>query len=337
MPARRFLMAVIESSFGTPKTSPTLGTDSFYMRLDTDNAFDVRSTAVHNQIQYGGGFTTIADTSCDEVNVAGSFNFLLYPGVWSEVLLKWAITAINTGRTTPWTTTDASAVMPAGDLASLSFYEAVLTQDGSTFRRKAFRGCKCNTWQLTGQDNGEGRMWRLSGTLTGIREQGSSWDSSTDPDATEFPVPAETSYPFGPFVYSHLATGTGTALIGTGNDRKASISSLTISGTNQMAGRKATSRFITTNRFIGRNVTATAVIRYKTTPDDQTSYQTLAAQAVKFKLDNATKSIELDLKGNNVLSDWVRQVPNSDEYMQQLTIQNRWDPSAATDVGLTLA
>jgi hypothetical protein len=339
MAAREILFAVIESSYGTPKASPTLGTDSFYLRLDQGNAFTVEATPVQLSIPYGGGYSVEADTVSDIVGVKGNFAFNLYPGIWSSILLNWAITPVNSARTAPWTTTDAAGVMPIGDFASLSFYHAILSQDGSTYVRTRYAGMKCDSWKISASETGQGRIFTLTGSMTGIKPVGNAWDSSSDPTATEFPLPAETSYPFSPFTLGHLATGTGTATIGSsgGTNRAGTLISLTASGTNKFAPNYYTSRFLSTYRFTGRSVTADATILFKNSPDDRAAFRALTPQTVSLKIDNGTNSVDLAFQTKNLISNWERQLPVDGQYLQAISLRNRFEASAATDLAVTVA
>jgi hypothetical protein len=333
MAARRIVYAVIESSFGTPKSTPVLGTDCFYNRLHSPDSFDWEETEVVEPIPYGGGVNIEADGANDLTTVKGRFNFLLYPGVWSKILLNWAITPINGARTAPWVTTDASGVMPAGDLASLSFYDAFLKDDGTTYDRKRIAGCKCETWELSGNQTAQGRIITLSGEFTGIRVVGNPHDGSNDPDATEFPLPAEANYPTGPFLFSHFATGTGTATVGT--NRAASMASWKVTGRNTFDPLFFTGRFLTRNRYVGRTVSADISLLHKASPDDRTSYRNQAALDCEFKLDNGSATVKVDFNAKNVLRPWTVQLGNG-EYLQRLALANRFDPSAAGDVSVTV-
>jgi hypothetical protein len=338
--AREVLMVVIESSYGIPKTSPVLGTDSFYMRLDQDNAFAVEADPVQQDILYGGGVATVADTISDVVAVKGAFNFLLYPGIWSQILLNWAITPINSGRTAPWVTTAGSPVsLPVGDLASLSFYHGILEEDGTTWQRTRYAGMKCDDWQITASEDGNNRAFRISGNMTGIRPVGNAWDSSADPNNTEFPTPpaAESSYPVGPYSFGHLGSGTGEVLLGSssGTNRAASCASLKIGAKNTFDPKYYTSRFLQTCRFLGRAASCDATLRLKVSPDDRASYRALTAQTCTLLLDNGVNTVTIDMKGNTLLAPYKRDLKNANEYMQNLTYKGRWSSSAATD--LTLA
>jgi hypothetical protein len=333
--ARHILMPCIESSFGVAKTSPVLGTDKCYLRLHQEASFQMSEEEQVAPIPYGGGYATEADGVNDLTVCKGRFAFLLFPGVWSSLLLKWAIVPVNTGRTVPWPTTDASGVMPVGDLASLSFYEAFLTQDGSTWDRKRWAGVKCDEWQLAATDTGEGRIWVLSGSCTGIRCVGNPHDGSSNPDATEFPFPADTDYPTGPYTFGHLGSGTGTVKIGT--NRNASCAGLTLRGRNRMTPEVYTGRFVQRNQFVGREVTAEATLRYISSPDDRDSYRQQAALDCEFKIDNGTNSVLLDFAAKNVLRPWNVVKRYGAEFRQTLTLVNRYDASAGADLTLTLA
>lgn len=338
--ARELLMIVIESAYGTPKSTPSLGTDKCYMRLDQGNSFVMEAEPIQSSIPFGGGFNVEADTVSDIVQCKGNFNFLLFPGIWTTLLLPWAIVPVNAGRTLPWTTTDSAGVMPAGDMASLSFYHAYLEEDGATYRRTRYAGVKCDTWQLAATETGDGRMFRFSGTCTGIKPLGNPWDAgATDPDATEFPAPADTDYPFGPYTLGHLGSGgTGTITFGSGagTNRAAEVVSFTMKGTNRFAGNYYTNRFIHTYRWLGRQTSADMVLRFRVSPDDRALWRALTATTLTAKLDNGTHTAQLAYHGNNLVRPWAKDLNPQQEYQQRMTVVNRWDGSASTDLTLTL-
>jgi hypothetical protein len=334
MAAREILFAVIESTYGTTKTTPTLGTDSFYMRLDREGAFVPSPAPNVVEIMYGGGVAIKADEATDTVGVPFRFQFRLYPGIWSATLLKWAMTPINSGRTAPWTTTAGSpVVLPVGDLASMTFYHAVLTQDGTTYDRKKYLGCKCHEWEVACSDQGDARVFTLIGSGVAQKVVGNPWDSSSDPDATEFPLPAEANYPTGPYIMGHLASGTGTVTVA--SDRKATATLLRIRGQNTMAPNFYTGRFLFSDRFCGRMVTAQVGLRYTASPDDRLSFWNRTSLDSEFKLDNGTNTVKIDFNAKNEMLPWERGLPLDREYTQQFTLKNRWDPTAATDITLT--
>jgi hypothetical protein len=62
----------------------------------------------------------------------------------------------------------------------------------------------------------------------------------------------------------------------------------------------------------------------------------MTAQTVLIKLDTGVKTLTLDYKTKNLLRPWSRAVPNESEYMQTLTLANRWDAAAAADLSVAL-
>lgn len=339
MAAREILYMVEETSFGTTKTSPSLGTHACYQRLDRDNTFGVIEQVPKIAIPYGGGVAIRAESVNDMAFVQGSFSFILYPGIFSAHLLKWALTPINSGRTTPWTTTDSAGVMPVGDLASMCFYHAILQEDGATYTRTRYAGCKCQDITITAAAQGDARVWRVSGTLVGQRPVGNAWDSSSDPDATEFPLPAETNYPTGPYTFGHLATGSATVTLGSssGTNRAATCAAASLTVRNQLDIAHFTSRFPARINYFGRDVTAQFGLLYKVSPDDRASHRALTAQTVTLKIDNGVNSLQFALNGNNVIEPWARDLRNANIYMQQISYANQWSPGAANDLAFTAA
>jgi hypothetical protein len=334
MAAREFVRIGIESTYGVTKTSPVLGTDMFYMRLDREGAFAPSPAPNVVEIPYGGGFVTKADEADDTVGVPFRFQFRLFPGLYSSTLLNWAITPINSGRTAPWVTTVGSnSELPVGDLASLTFYHAVLKEDGATYDRKKYLGCKCTDWELSAQETGDGRVWTISGNGRAQKVVGNPWDVSADPDATEFAAPADTDYPTAPYVFGDLGRGTGTVTIAT--NRAATCYQLRMRGRNTLAPNFYTGRFLFADRFCGREVTAEVGLRYKASPDDRLSFWSRTQLSTEFLLDCSTNTIKIDFNAKNTILPWERQLPLDREYMQMLTLKNSWDPALGTDITLT--
>src|SRR5688572_26406755 len=130
MPSRRYCYWVRESSYGTAQAAPVLGTDALYLRLSEGAGFQMEEESQQVDIAYGGGRATLAEVISDQAACAGSLETNLYPAQ-AALLLGWAGSLVNTGRTTPWVTTDPSGVMPPGDLASASIFDVVQMDDGS--------------------------------------------------------------------------------------------------------------------------------------------------------------------------------------------------------------
>ena len=146
MASREFVFGVVESAYGTPKSSPTLGTDSFYPRLSGSNSFTMVGDPQFYEIMYGGGRAiALPLTGSDQMSVTGQIEGTeLYGSSQGQFLLNLALQQINAGGTVPWTTTE-----PPGDLASMSFYHGVARSDG-TIKRLQFQGCKATRLVLAG-------------------------------------------------------------------------------------------------------------------------------------------------------------------------------------------
>ena len=93
---------------------------------------------------------------------------------------------------------------PPGDLASCTVYHAVRRSDG-TYRRKAFTGCKVAGWRIEVSRGSTTAMLTLD--LQACKSAGNQMDSTSDPDATAFPAPAETDYPTGPYTFKMTSGG----------------------------------------------------------------------------------------------------------------------------------
>jgi hypothetical protein len=339
------MMACVESSYGVSKSTPVLGTDKWYQRLDRDNAFTWQAARGQIPIPYGGGIVAEAETVPGEITVTGAFSFRLWGGVQTTTLLKWAIQQINSGRTLPWVTTDAAGVMPVGDSPSLSFYDAYLKEDQINYNRKALRGAKCLTWELAGSDTGEGRVWNLSGTFVAKTVDGNPWSGSADPLAAELPIPGESDYPVNPYVFTHLATATGTLKLGKTGDpqphdeRKDSIQSVTFRGTNTYVQKRYASDFLVLCNYRGRSVAGDFVVRLKDTPDDRDRWQRLTPMTVQMILDpgfSGSSILNLSLGTNNLIRPWDPTLAGNGDFTQRLSLQNRWDKTTGTDIALTI-
>ena len=121
--SREFLFLVEESAYKTPATAvvwPTSSATAFYIRMDGSNAFTMRPRPVIVPVPYGGGYATDAFRVADKLECKGHLTTKLYAGPVSQFLLSWAAMPINTGQTSPWTTTEI-----ATDLASVSIYHGI--------------------------------------------------------------------------------------------------------------------------------------------------------------------------------------------------------------------
>ena len=317
--AREFLWLVVESAYGTPKTSPTAGTDSIYIRLDDGNAFTMRPKPKQWNIMHGGGLAIKTITGSDVTMVAGSLKLKL---CYSQALflLNWATTRINSAQTSPWTTTE-----PAGDLASVSVYHAIQRSDG-TYKRRQYPGCKVAKVGL--KTTADSQLVELDLDLVAQKPVGNTYDSSSDPTSGAFPAPAESAYPTDVVNFTHASGG----LVIASNTRTL-FGELSFDMTNAIDARTYESRWVQIMRVLGRDSTMTVKNLYVPSPDDRSAYEIQSAQTATLALTNGTHTITLNFEGNNVLNSVDDDLSLDKVYEQTFVLQNQWDPTALSGVG----
>lgn len=330
MASREYACMVIESSYGTPKSTPVTGTDRFYFRLDGSNAFSMQDQPMIGDIMYGGGRATPALSYSDQKECKGRIAGNVYgsgSGVFAKKLLDWAFTVVNSGRTTPWTTTDASNLMPPGDLASVSIYHARQLNDG-TYDLRRYGGVKVLGGSL--ECSRQAPLLRFSFDIQGIRDSLNAAGSVAYPDATEFPAPAETDYPSSPFLFSHTSGALKIASVRTQYD------SVGIRFQNAMDPKWFESTYVQFIRFLGRTSSLSSTLHMKATPDDLASFKALTAQDLELSWNNGTNTLKVDFNTANVIKTLGRNLPLSNVYTWDLMAQNYWDTSIPGDVVITL-
>lgn len=330
--AREYVRFVIESSYGTPKSTPVVGTDAFYARLHDSDIFSGQMNPVLLDIPYGGGVNTPADQVTDQTSTMFAFRTFLYPGAHSATLLNWCMTPVNVGRTAPWTTTDAGSVMPVGDLASLSFYHAIQMDDGSLDRRR-YGGAKCLTWSLTASR--QDPRWILSVTGQAIRDDLNAAGSVAYPDATEFPLPTEAQYPLGPYLFSHSAGGL--TIVNTGSTLRTQYESLTLGARNVVDPCYWESKYPSMMKFCGRTSSLSSRMRLKVSPNDLAWLQSATALKTSLVITNGTNTLTFQFNAKNYLKGVTRNLAIGQEYRRQVDVQNFFDPAAAADISVTAA
>jgi len=259
----------------------------------------------------------------DKIECKGKLVTKLYAGPLSQFLLQWAAQQINTGQTSPWTTTE-----PAGDLASVAIYHAIARSDGS-IKRRVYLGCKVDGWDVEVSE--DGTIATLSMDLSASTPQGNQFDSSTDPTGTTFPAPTDNpnQMPINPYVFVHASGGL------TIGSARTQFQSIKLSVKNQIARRFWANRFVNLMRFVGRSTTLQAVNFYAPSPDDRTAYEGLTAETTTYALNNGTHSVTFTLNTASVISQFEDQLPLNDLYTQTMTVANQWDPTTGNDLALS--
>lgn len=318
MPARRFIMLVKESSPGVPKTSPVAGVDKIYLRIG--DGTDLLDDPIIQEIAHGGGRTTAACAWSDQRINEGTINTLLYPGQ-AAFFLDWWLTNRDLAGTKPWPTTDPSGKFVAGDVVSVSVYEAI--QDmGGTYKRTARRGVKVDSGTLSFESEGEGRAARLSLNVKGTDVE--------EVDATEFPAPTPTDYPCGPYAFSHIG---GSLVIGT---NRAFFDNFVFAASNAIRVRywPGGKTPYVVNSF-GRDATLSVWLPRRSTPDDFAAYSGVVPMAASFEINDGAKFVKVDLQGNNHWRALPKALPDGDLYGWNGVLRSKIDPATDADIVVT--
>lgn len=334
---REWIMIVEESAWKTPVVSPTVWTTSttyglgnasaYYIRLDGGNAFSMRPRPAGTvTVPYGGGFDVGAYMTSDKQECKGQLTLKLCVSQ-APFLLNWWLSRINSGQTTPWTTTQ-----PAGDLASCSVYHAITRGDG-TVKRRVYLGTKVDSGTLTVSENSTVATLQLN--LSASTPQGNQFDASSDPTAGTFPTPADNNFPIDPFVFLHSG---GTSYITYGGAVRTQFTDLTFNCANTLARRWYANRYLQLLQLVGRKTTLAAKLLYPpAAQDDRTNYEGLTSESVSFEMNNGTHGFTIGMNAQNVFTPFEDDLALNDLYFQSSTENNLWDPSAGSDFTLTIA
>lgn len=315
------LWIVKESAFGTQKTSPVAGTDSIYIRLDGANRFTMRANPIKKEIAFGGGFAAKGYSVSDKIEVKGKLD-LEFCYSQATMLGGWAYTRINSGQTSPWTTTEI-----AGDMASCAIYHAILRDDG-TVKRTRYKGVKVNKATLKSGVGDTTTM--LSLDLIGQKMDANSYDASSDPDGTAFPLPADTAFPTDPLLFSHLTATVG----GSGVSY---LEGLTLDVTGQHDPRYFGGHFISRNHLRGRMATVSMELLYTASPNWRSQMEALTSQAATFAFTNGVNTVTINYQSNNLTETVQDDLSPGKEYNQTVTLTNQWYTTGSADLTFTYA
>lgn len=319
-----FLWVIKESAYLTQKGTPTAGTDSIYIRLDGANRFTLRPMPTQRAVAFGGGFAVQGYTVSDKMAVGVGQLAVTLCYSQAKLLLDWACTRINAGQTTPWTTTE-----PPGDLASCTVYHGVMRDDG-TIRRRRYKGVKVHNWRLA--SSADSGLTTLTMGVLAAKMDSNAVDSSSDPDATAFPAPADTAFPTDPLLFVETNGG-----ISVGGSTVLYCQGIDLNVTNAMATRTWNNRFVQVDRIRGRKSTLTAQVLYTASPSWRALYEALTTRAASFAWTNGVNTVTLDYKSNNIISGVEDQLQPGDLYDQAVTLESQYDTSAGTDLAFTFA
>jgi hypothetical protein len=321
MAPREFVLLVHESAYKTPVGSPVLGTSSLYLRLAESNALTMRPKPIHVPVQRGGGQTNRAYTKATRQECTGTLKVIL---CYSQAafLLGWAATPINSLQTLPYVTTE-----PVGDLASMAVYHAITTADG-TIKRRVYLGTKVEGWNIA--CTGEAPLAVLTLNLRASTPQGNQFDSSVDPTAVTFPPPSDTNFPIDPLLFTDL---NGFVTVGTSRTQ---FDAITLDSKHTMDPKFFENRYLNVHRFWGRDTTIELTNYYKISPDDRTVFEGVTPETVTAEWSGGTHTVVFTMNAQNVFNKVDDDLSLEKCYMQNLGIDNQWDPTAAGDIGFTV-
>jgi len=315
--APEYLWLVQESSYGTQVTTKTVGTNQFLVPLHESNSFSMAEDPVFQEIPYGGGLDVVADVVADHREVKGSLTTLGYPAL-AAFLLNAAVTRVNAGQTSPWTTTE-----PPGDLASFYAWHLIRDRSGA-WHTRAYSGVK--VLSIEGSVSRQDPKLKLKLELQAQKELPNAVDSSTAPTAPA--APTEAQYPRGPYLFSH--TG-GNVLLG--GSALTKYDSLSFKITNKVDPRWFESRWLSDLVCVGREATSDMSLLLKSSPDLRSTYQAVTSQGFSIEFDNGTNSLKVDFNGNAHINKLPYDLPLGKVFMQNATFRNKWDAAANAGAG----
>lgn len=301
--SREFAVLTIESAYGTIQTSPTLNTQFIPLRLNEGNAVTVRRSPVRQVVRTADTRNRRAFQISERHSVAGQIKCLAYVA-HMPLLMRWALTPINSGQTSPWTTSEQP-----NDLASCTLDHAIEDPTNGTITRYRYTGLKVESGSLTFDNQTDMGVLTLNviGKTTG---------------STSFAVPTDSDYPATVYCLQDLTT------IGLGGTTT-NIRSIALNWTNDMAARFDELSSLASCRLRGRTVDLTASLLYKISPDRRTQFNNQTALTCEFTFTNGSNTMVWDFYDNCTLSSVGDQTPLAEEFEQELTAESFYD--AATD------
>jgi hypothetical protein len=301
--SREFATLTIESAYGTIQTTPTINTQYIPLRLSEGNAVTVRRTPIVQTVRTADTRNRRAFTVTERHAVAGQIKCLAYVA-HMPLLMRWALTPINAGQTSPWTTAEQP-----NDLASCTLDYAMEDPTSGTVTKYRYTGLKVQSGSLTFDNQTDMGMLTLNviGRTTG---------------STTFSAPTDSDYPSAVYCLQDLTT------IGLGGSTT-NIRSLALNWTNDLAPRYDETAFLSSCRLRGRTVDLTASLLYKISPDRRTQLNDQTALTCEFVFTSGANTMTLDFYDNCRLSSVGDQTPLAEEFEQEITAQSYYD--AATD------
>jgi hypothetical protein len=307
--AREALIWTVESAYGTIKTSPVLNTDYLPIRLSDGNSFTVRRAPIRQVINTADTNNLRAFVVSRRYQVLGQLKCLAYVG-HMPLLLRWALQGINSGQTSPWTTTE----LP-GDLASATLDHFIEDPSAGTVTKYRYTGMKV----LSGEAvwNNETDIGMVTMQLVG--------KAATTHTQTE---PADSDYPSNVYCLQDLTT----IKIGS---TTTNLSEFRVTWNNNLARRFDEAPTLNSCRLRGRNVDFGANLLYKIATDRRAAFTGQTAQDSEFVFTNGANTMGFDFAATNYISSLEDALPLADDFTQMLGVEAFYDTTANTDLTLS--
>jgi hypothetical protein len=333
MASRHFLMILEESSYGTPAlTTGAPSTSRFsYVRLDQNsgNAYTLRGQPNWLELPRVDGYAGRGKRLALGGGTFGGDLTMLVTYTQAKRLLDLATIPVNSGRTTPWVTTDASSLMPAGDLASVSIYEGI-DADG-TVLRTATRGAKIARLRLACSAQSPAMIATITFAAQKVDPDNNYGGSdSTAPSATEFPEPSESDFPTDLVLFQHCG---GAVTIGSA---RTLFDTFAMEIVNSFDPFRGPNNFVQRMRFWGRESATLGFRNLLTAATDRTAYEANTALDARVTFTLGNQSIAIDFnEANRIDTPPQDSLENGKTFFQELSIANYYDATAAADLSIT--
>lgn len=322
--ARENLALVPEKSFGVPVDTPVNGTTRHYVRLEDGGSFQGLMVPDLITTARGNGVVGPSCFNSDSKTLTGGVQTKFYD-TQTDLLLGWATTPIDSGRTKPWVTTDVAGVMPVGSLATLSAYHSILEVATWKRRRPSALVCQSLTLSASRQDP----VWKANATFVGVRDDTNATGTVADPLIAEIPMAVDSDYPCSPWLFSHLSGGLKIGATRTMFD------SVSFTWTNSVKPLYWESTYPITIPYFGRTITVDVSLYRKPSPDEAASFRSLTPQQVTATLNDGFNSLLLDFGSNCYWTKLDQVKPVDDAYTWSGTLTVGADPATGNDFSYT--
>lgn len=296
-----------EAVFNTFNTGAAAGLKADIF-LPSADACTVQKTPMFTPIRDAGVGNRLIRRLPGRYTVGGSLNTYLFP---SQALLLTNLATEFVGST------------PCLDIPSFTLDQVMLLDDNCLAIYQRTTGCKIAKLDLSADQSDSG--YRM---MAKMDIMGSIYNDTIT--VTDFPTPVFSAYPAdNPFAFSDLA---GNLTI---DSVRTNFQSFNLSIANVLKGFPDENLYMSSIGWKGRDVTMSTKLKYKAATDRQ-SWNTGALHAISAEFNNGTHTVTFDLKSSNSFTAVSDSRPLDDYYTQTISAEAMVDPSALTDLAITV-